>query len=130
MLKPTVVTPSLSFPKLTAYDKNGVVIVFSFSKTTATPALTMIDVAFSNTNSFVITNFLFQVAVPKYLTMQLLPASSAVLAANGGTASQKIQVTNTLHGQKQLLMKIKVDYVKNGSSFSDSGDVSNFPSGL
>ena len=68
--------------------------------------------------------------MPKYLTMQILPASTAILAANGGTGSQKIQIQNTLHGQKPLLMKIKVEYVRNGQAVNDASDVNNFPPGL
>ena len=43
----------------------------------------------------------FQVAVPKYMQLQMKPPSSTTVPANGGgKATQVFRIVNSLHGQK------------------------------
>lgn len=62
----SVVSSSLKgIPKMTAYEKNGLMVEFSFERSPTSP--TVIAVSLSATNSTVapITDFLLQAAVPK-----------------------------------------------------------------
>jgi AP-1 complex subunit gamma-1 len=73
---------------------------------------------------------LLQAAVPKYMQLRLEPASSTVLAALGGSASQKLHVVNSMVGQKPLVMRLRVNYSKAGQPISQQLEVNNFPAGL
>ena len=53
------------------------------------------------------------------------------LAPGGGMQiNQKIHVSNTLQGQKPLMMRLKLDYAANGATKSELVEVRNFPQGL
>ena len=72
-----------------------------------------------------------QCAVPKYLQLRMEPASGNALPPNSGAQiSQRITLTNTLHGQKPLMMRLKIDFVLNETPKSDMIEVRNFPAGL
>jgi AP-1 complex subunit gamma-1 len=73
---------------------------------------------------------LLQAAVPKYMQLRLEPASSTVLPALGGSASQKLHVVNTMAGQKPLVMRLRVNYSKAGQPVAQQLEVNNFPAGL
>lgn len=56
-----------SIPPITAYEKNGVKIVFNFEKSIENPLLLSITLIANNNTDSVIEDFLFQAAVPKVI---------------------------------------------------------------
>eukprot|EP00742_Colponemidia_sp_Colp-10_P000433 GILJ01000474.1.p1 GENE.GILJ01000474.1~~GILJ01000474.1.p1 ORF type:complete len:866 (-),score=167.22 GILJ01000474.1:91-2688(-) len=119
------------YPNITAYEKDGVNVTFSFNK--PNPASNQVEIVarFSNAMPVPLQNFVFQAAVPKYIKLQMLPASSTTLPPNSkGAVTQVIKLENTLHGEKPLLMKLKVDFVNNGQPISEVGQVNSFPAGI
>ena len=62
----------------------------------------------------------FQVAVPKYITMEMLPPSGTTVPCNGGgNVSQVVKVTNTQMGTKKLMMKLKISYTCVGAKVEE-----------
>ena len=75
-------------------------------------------------------NFLLQAAVPKFMQLKLAPASGSALAP-GGSITQRISVTNSMHGQKPLVMRLRIAYVTAaGGPTTQQAEVKNFPAGL
>lgn len=74
---------------------------------------------------------LVQAAVPKYMQLRLEPATGSVLPAlGGGSVTQKLHIINTMHGQKPLVMRLRVNYSKAGQPVLQQLEVSNFPPGF
>lgn len=62
--------------------------------------------------------------MPKYIALELQAASSTTVPpGSAGVVTQLVKLTNSLHGQKPLLLKLKVDYVGGGGPVSDLVDV-------
>ncbi|KAJ6834095.1 AP-1 complex subunit gamma-2-like [Iris pallida] len=119
------------FPSITAFESNALKITFSFKKQPSKPQVTVIQATFMNMSSNAYTDFIFQAAVPKFVQLQLDPASSNVLPANStGPITQTLTVTNNQHGQKALAMRIRIAYKVNNQDKLEQGQINNFPSGL
>ena len=77
--------------------------------------------------------FNLQVAVPKYVTMEMEPPSSTTIPVTGGNNSklvtQKVKVTNTQLGTKNLMLKVKLSFTLQGNKVEHMATVSGFPSG-
>jgi len=117
-------------PSFNAYEKNGMTVIFDVVKQAAMPNATLVNVSYKNSNPFPIQNFEFKVAVPKYVKFQLSPASSPALPPlNSGKVTQQLKLMNTLHGEKPLLLKIRLDFQANGTNFTEVADVG-FPPGV
>ncbi|KAL1529341.1 hypothetical protein AB1Y20_000295 [Prymnesium parvum] len=122
--------PQGGFAPFQAYSKGGLTAMFSVSKDPNNASITSIEATFTNSNGVSIENLNFQVAVPKYMKLQMSPASgTSVAAMNSGTVKQTFKVANSMHGQKPILLRIKLDYSMNGQPVSDTGQVDNFPPG-
>eukprot|EP01041_Mallomonas_annulata_P008450 gene8450-17422_t len=100
------------------YDKGGLQIMFELTKPNpATQANTRIICKFSNQTPLPITNLMFQAAVPKYLKLELLPASNNTIAPNSvNTVTQEVRLINSM--QANGLMN-KPDIVR-GTNVSSS----------
>ncbi len=69
--------------------------------------------------------------MPKFMLVKLEPASGTVLAARGGTVSQKVYVNNTQHGVKPLVMRLRITFtLAGGQSHEELAEVANFPPGF
>jgi len=113
-----------------AYSKDGLTIQFTCQKD-ANPSVTIVDAAFSNAQGAPMTGFGFQVAVPKFMKLQMSPASSDTLPPmSSGAVTQQFKLANSLHGQKPLLVKLKIDFTFNGQPMSEMAQVDNFPVGF
>ncbi|XP_030232090.1 AP-1 complex subunit gamma-1 isoform X1 [Gadus morhua] len=113
-------------PSMTAYNKNGLKIEFTFERATPNPNIAVITIHASNTTDADMTEFVFQAAVPKTFQLQLLsPSSNVVPALNQGTVTQVIRVLNPQ--KQQLRMRIKLTYSHKGSAVQDLAEVNNFP---
>ncbi|XP_036390911.1 AP-1 complex subunit gamma-1 isoform X1 [Megalops cyprinoides] len=113
-------------PPLTAYDRNGLKIEFTFERSNLNPNIVVITIHASNSTEAEMTEFLFQAAVPKTFQLQLLsPSSNIIPALNQGTVTQVIKVLNPQ--KQQLRVRIKLTYTHQGCPVQDLAEVSNFP---
>jgi AP-1 complex subunit gamma-1 len=72
-----------------------------------------------------------QAAVPKFMQLRLEPASGSTLGAGGaGPVKQRLHVTNTMHGQKPLVLRLRVGYTLHGVPKVEQVEVKNLPAGL
>ncbi|CAB3982938.1 AP-1 complex subunit gamma-1-like [Paramuricea clavata] len=119
--------PPQGIPSVTAYNKNGVKIDFNFQKVDNNPA-NILDIALivSNALAVPVTDFVFQAAVPKTLQLQLQsPSGNIIPPNNSGQITQLVKVANPQ--KAPLRMRIKVNYVVNGSPVSDQAEINDFP---
>lgn len=120
-----------AYPSITAFESSSLKVTFNFNKQPGNPQTTLIEAVFENKTSNICTNFIFQVAVPKFLQLHLDPASSTTLPANSnGLVTQKLRITNSQHGKKALVMRIRISYKMNDKDALEEGQISNFPRGL
>ncbi|KAL6057010.1 AP-1 complex subunit gamma [Balamuthia mandrillaris] len=120
-----------AYPPLTAFQKNGLNIVFTFAKPGGpSDSKTHITMTATNSTNTPFHNFVFQVAVPKYLQLQLNPPSGSILPPNcASSITQLVELDNTQHGQKPLMLKIRVEYLPAGAAepVIELATVSSFP---
>ncbi|KAL5552930.1 hypothetical protein UlMin_040331 [Ulmus minor] len=120
-----------AFPSVVAFESSSLKMEFNFSKPPGNPQTTLIQATFTNLSSNNFTDFIFQAAVPKFLQLHLEPASGNTLPASGsGTITQSLKVTNSQHGKKSLVMRIRIAYKSNNKDVLEEGQVNNFPRGL
>ncbi|KAK3015572.1 hypothetical protein RJ639_007745 [Escallonia herrerae] len=121
----------LAYPSVVAFESNSLRVMFNFSKQPGNPRTTLIEATFMNKSSVVYTDFIFQAAVPKFLQLHLDPASSNSLPESGnGSITQKLRLTNSQHGKKALVMRIRINYKVNSKDTLEEGQISNFPRDL
>ncbi|CAK8537020.1 unnamed protein product [Lathyrus sativus] len=119
------------YPSVTAFESSFLRLTFSFTKQPENPQTTSIQATFMNLSSNTYTDFVFQAAVPKFLQLHLDPASGNTLpAAGNGSITQTLKVTNSQHGKKSLVMRIRIAYKVNGKDTLEEGQISNFPRDL
>lgn len=119
------------FPSICAYSKNGVQVNFSFTKPPGQPTVTDISASCTCSSPTGATGFSMQAAVPKFIQLTMAPVASNILPPNGsGQLTQNIRITNTMHGQKPIVLRLKIDFTVGMQGFSEVVEVSNFPPGL
>uniref|UniRef100_A0A7I4AYD3 AP-1 complex subunit gamma n=1 Tax=Physcomitrium patens TaxID=3218 RepID=A0A7I4AYD3_PHYPA len=124
-------SPAPGIPSIVALQTSRLKITFDFTKPPGSPQMTVIKACYSNLSSNLLTDFVFQAAVPKFIQLQLDPATGGSLPAySNNSVTQVIRLTNNMHGQKALVMKLRVSYKVNGQNVLDQGQVNNFPAGL
>ncbi|EOA33289.1 hypothetical protein CARUB_v10019777mg [Capsella rubella] len=126
---PTSEDKGPTYPSIVAFESSSLKIEFNFTKQSENPQTTDIVANFSNLSPNVYTDFLFQAAVPKFLQLHLDPASSNTLPANG-SIKQTMRVTNSQHGKKPIVMRMRVGYKINGKDVLEEGQINNFPRGI
>ncbi|KAM7464608.1 hypothetical protein LguiA_032729 [Lonicera macranthoides] len=128
---PTPEDNSPAYQSVVAFESSSLRITFDFSKQPGNLQTTFIEANFVNKSSNVYTDFIFQAAVPKFLQLHLDPASSNTLpASDSGSIKQKLRVTNSQHGKKSLVMRIRIAYKLNNKDVLEEGQISNFPRDL
>ncbi|KAI5081103.1 hypothetical protein GOP47_0004286 [Adiantum capillus-veneris] len=119
------------FPTVDVFQSKALKVTFSFSKPPGKLQSTLIKAVYSNLSSTPYTDFIFQAAVPKFLQLQLEPASGSALPPCGeGVITQNIMVHNNMHGQKNLAMRFRIGYKVNNQDALEQGQFNNFPTGL
>ncbi|KAJ7953650.1 AP-1 complex subunit gamma [Quillaja saponaria] len=119
------------YPSIVAFESSSLRVVFNFSKPPGNSQTTLIQATFTNLSPNAYTDFVFQAAVPKFLQLHLDPASSNSLPASGnGSIRQNMRVTNSQHGKKSLVMRMRIAYKVNGKDSLEEGQVNNFPRDL
>lgn len=111
--------------ELVGYEDNEISIQLKCSKL-EDPSVTQIDTAVVNIGEIPITNFRLQVAVQKYMKLQLSPASGSSMAPRT-TIVQQLKVTNTQQGAKGIVLRLKIDYQIGSEARSKVATVSSFP---
>ncbi|KAG2317126.1 hypothetical protein Bca4012_068017 [Brassica carinata] len=114
------------YPSIVAFESSTLKIEFNFTKQPENPQATDIVASFTNLTPNVFTDFLFQAAVPKFLQLHLDPSSSNSLTANGNI-KQTMRVTNSQHGKKPMVMRMRVGYKIDGKDMLEEGQINNFP---
>jgi AP-1 complex subunit gamma-1 len=72
-----------------------------------------------------------QAAVPKFIQLNMAPVASNILPpSSSGQLTQNIRVTNSMHGQKPIVLLLKIDFTIGMQAFSEVVEVANFPPGL
>lgn len=111
-------------PSITAYNKNGLSLEFSFQREQG--SLLTITLQARNSTASDMTEFIFQAAVPKTVQLQLqAPSGDVVPAMNRGSVSQSILINNP--NRVALKMRLRLSYSVQGSSVQDVAEVGNFP---
>ena len=117
--------------RVQAWSKDGLQIMFMATKDPSNPSVTRVEATFNNSTGGNIEGLNFQVAVPKYMQLQMKPPSSTtVTAGSSGSVKQLFQLANSMHGQKPIVLRVKIDYNTMGRAVSETGQVDNFPPGF
>ncbi|KAK6139237.1 hypothetical protein DH2020_027022 [Rehmannia glutinosa] len=128
---PVAETNGPTYPSIVAFESGSLKMTFNFSKEPGNPQTTLIEAQFANKSPDIYSNFVFQAAVPKFLQLQLDPASSNTLPASGnGSITQTLRISNSQHGKKSLVMRIRISYKANGKDVLEEGQINNFPGGF
>lgn len=115
----TVGVPSLSKENV-IFNKNGLQIKLTTPSPTNATKLN-VEAVFLNVTPVPFTDLNFQLSLPKSMSVQMEPLSSAVLAPfNQTPASQKIVIFNP--AREVLRLKFKIQYCMNGAVVSEIGD--------
>ncbi len=116
-------TTPVSLAEATLYEKNGIRITISSAVSGTSYQSTCF---FSNSTSALIQNLVFQVAVPTYATLQMMPMSSNVLPPMGNKAVQ--QSFTVLNPTKApLKIRFRLSFTYNNMTMTDQGEFSQFP---
>lgn len=101
-----------------AFEKNSFMASMELTKPNQSdPSLTKILCKFSNSGQMPLTNFSFQAAVPKYLKLEILPPTSTTIPGHSnGSVTQEIRVTNSMQGEKNIMLKLKINYSSGGKA--------------
>ncbi|KAK9838207.1 hypothetical protein WJX84_012119, partial [Apatococcus fuscideae] len=118
-------------PPLTAFEKDGLQVVFTFKPQLSQPGLTDITATYTNAGSEPVSDFSLQAAVPKFMQLRLDPASGSSLQPNSGNSlTQLLHVTNSQQGTKALAMRLRISFKRAGEQKLEQCEVRGFPNGL
>ncbi|CAB9504407.1 AP-1 complex subunit gamma-1 [Seminavis robusta] len=87
---------------------------------------------FTNQTNAPIVGLSLQVAVPKYVTLEMQPPTSTTVPPSGNNnkqVTQTINVTNSMLGTKNLMLKLKLGFTANGVKIDHMATQSGFPAG-
>uniref|UniRef100_A0A1L8DVQ8 AP-1 complex subunit gamma n=1 Tax=Nyssomyia neivai TaxID=330878 RepID=A0A1L8DVQ8_9DIPT len=107
-------------PKLTALEKNGLSVVLAPRK--ANGCLHVIMTA-TNSSLNTVEQFLFQAAVPKSFTLQMLSPSGSTLLP-GSTITQEMRISQS--SKALLRMRLRISYTTDGNPVLEQTEVSGF----
>ncbi|KAL6566505.1 hypothetical protein OROGR_002120 [Orobanche gracilis] len=120
-----------TYPTIVAFESSSLKVTFNFLKESSSPQTTLIEAQFMNKSANVYSDFVFQAAVPKFLQLHLDPASSDTLPSSSNEyITQKLRVSNSQHGKKSLVMRVRINYKVNGKDVLEEGQINNFPRDL
>lgn len=112
-------------------SKDGMEVVFECSKPDVwNKGKSMLLAHFTNNTGDVVYGMNLQVAVPKFVTMEMEPASSTTIPMGGGKVTQKVTVVNSQLGTKNLVLKLKIGFSSKGQKVEHMGTCNGFPPGL
>lgn len=131
---PPAPSPLLSgSPRVPALSHSGLTVEFECSKPESfDPQKSVLIAHFQNATGAPIHGMNLQVAVPKYVKMELEPPSSTTIPPTGGNTkpvTQRVTVTNSMLGTKNLVLKVKIGFTLNGQKIDHMATCSGFPAG-
>ena len=100
----------IELQNVTAYDKNGLRVDFSFDRPVDNPNLVIVTLTASSSYGSTVSDFLFQAAVPKTFQLQMMPASSTVINS-GSPVTQVMRILNP--SRVRYLVETKANQVPN-----------------
>jgi AP-1 complex subunit gamma-1 len=110
-----------------AFEKDGLTITMDLVKDPIDLRSVNILCKFFNYTPKNFDRLIFQAAVPKYVMMEMKPASANSVSANSlGNVTQIIKVKNTSLG-KPLKMLLKIQYTVGGRQIIEQAQVDSFP---
>merc|ERR1712176_744926 len=101
-----------------AFEKDALKVQFACRKGAETGSMD-VTATYANTSSMPISNFVFEVAVPKYMKLKMDPASTQELPPTSASATQVMNVVNTMHGERPGMMKVRISYTYNGGTVQE-----------
>ncbi|XP_024868554.1 AP-1 complex subunit gamma-1 isoform X7 [Temnothorax curvispinosus] len=119
-------TPSVQneLPNMMIFDKSGLKITFKLERPPDIPDLLVINMLAQNSGSTILTDFLFQAAVPRTFQLQMLSPSSTVIPPSG-QVTQVLRVTNM--NRASLRMRLRISYTGPTGPVLEQTEVNNFP---
>ncbi|KAK1120832.1 AP-1 complex subunit gamma-1 [Melipona bicolor] len=105
-------------------DKAGLKITFRLERPPDIADLLIINMSAQNFGNAILTDFLFQAAVPKTFQLQMLSPSSTVIPPSG-QVSQVLKVTNI--NKVPLRMRLRISYTGPTGPVLEQTEVNNFP---
>ncbi|XP_037938484.1 AP-1 complex subunit gamma-1 isoform X2 [Teleopsis dalmanni] len=108
-------------PKITALDKNGLLVHLVPLRVSDTIQIFMTT---TNNSKNILEQYLFQAAVPKSFTLQMLSPSGSDLPP-GGIITQEMRVVST--SKAILRMRLRISYVVDGQKILEQAEVTGFP---
>jgi len=84
---------------------------------------------FTNNTGDIVYGMNLQVATPKFVTMEMEPASSTTIPVGSGKVTQKVNVVNSQLGTKNLVLKLKIGFTSRGQKIEHMGTCNGFPAG-
>jgi len=126
--------PAPASTTVQGFSHGGLSVTFHCTKPDAWNKQNSLLVAkFANTTDAPLYGLHLQVAVPKYVTMEMKPPTSTTVPVTGGSVkkevTQTINVTNTQLGNKNLMLKLKASFTSKGVKVEHMTTCSNFPGG-
>ncbi|XP_076164108.1 adaptor protein complex 1, gamma subunit isoform X3 [Ptiloglossa arizonensis] len=111
-------------PTMIVLDKAGLKITFRLERPPDITDLLIINMSAQNFGNAILTDFLFQAAVPKTFQLQMLSPSSTVIPPSG-QVTQTLKVTNM--NKVPLRMRLRVSYTGPAGPVLEQTEVNNFP---
>ncbi|XP_033338516.1 adaptor protein complex 1, gamma subunit isoform X3 [Megalopta genalis] len=111
-------------PTMIVLDKAGLKITFRLERPPDIADLLIINMSAQNSGSVILTDFLFQAAVPKTFQLQMLSPSSTVIPPSG-QVTQVLKVTNV--NKVSLRMRLRISYTGSSGPVLEQTEVNNFP---
>ena len=122
-----------SNPRVPALSHAGLDIEFECTKPDSMNQQKSVLIAhFKNTTGSPIHGMNLQVAVPKFIKMEMEPPTSTTIPPSGSSGkevTQKVTVTNSMLGTKNLVLKLKIGFTSNGQKIDHLATCSGFPPG-
>lgn len=115
--------PSSDSSSMVAYEKNGLRITFT-SERIDIPSTVSIIMAANNDTALLMSDFLFQVAVPKTFQLQMMSPSGTAIPPSG-YVTQVLRIQNPSKGA--LRMRLRISYSSGGVTLQDQAEVNSFP---
>nr|XP_034186504.1 AP-1 complex subunit gamma-1 isoform X7 [Osmia lignaria] len=111
-------------PVMIVLDKAGLKITFRLERPSDVNDLLVINMSAQNSGSAILTDFLFQAAVPKTFQLQMLSPSSTVIPPSG-QVTQVLKVANI--NKVPLRMRLRISYTGPAGPVLEQTEVNNFP---
>lgn len=131
---PAAVGGSAEATTVPGFTHQGLTVEFECTKPdTWNKQNSLLVAKFINTTDAPLYGLHLQVAVPKYVTMEMKPPTSTTVPVTGGSSTkhvtQTISVTNTMLGTKNLMLKLKASFTSKGTKVEHMATCSGFPAG-